>query len=88
MDTDWNSILSALQWTREIRALFGTHPFPNIFVDLTSEGSKALPPSEELVDHYQITVDLFQSLQNRFENDELRYSEILLSGTAINCTND
>ncbi len=73
INTEWSAIISALHWTQEVRQLFGTHPIPKLFVDLASQGARAVPNQQELAQTYQMTADLFQSLQDRFETQELYY---------------
>ena len=78
INTEWSAIISALYWTREIRELFGTRSIPTLFVDLASLGARAVPVTLELIQTYQMAVGILQSLQNRFEAQELHYNEIPL----------
>jgi very-short-patch-repair endonuclease len=75
INTQWNAIMSALYWTKEVQELFGARPIPTLFVEVVSQGARAGPNQQELGQTYQMAVELFQSLQDKFETQELYYQE-------------
>lgn len=82
LETNWEEILSILQWTKKVQASFGTSPIPELFVSVVSRGAAYAPSNSDLVTHYDGTLKLLAALGSRFET-ELTYQGTKLQGMEI-----
>ena len=82
LETNWEEILSILQWTKKVQALFGTCLIPELFVSVVSRGATYAPSNRDLVAHYNGTLKLLAALGSRFET-ELTYQGRKLQGMEI-----
>jgi hypothetical protein len=72
LETRWDHILSVLDWTRQLQALFGLCPIPGLFAVVVSQGAKAAPSNDEIIRLRNETLKTLESLESRFET-ELTY---------------
>jgi hypothetical protein len=72
LETPWEEIISVLQWTEKLQALFGSSPIPESFAHIVSLGAALAPSNSELIRHYDLALKSLAALESRFET-ELTY---------------
>ncbi|MCW3999021.1 MAG: DUF3320 domain-containing protein [Candidatus Bathyarchaeota archaeon] len=72
LQTDWQDIVSVLEWTQKVQLAFGDIPVPEAFAEIASQGPAAAPPNRELVAKRDMALTVLSGLQTRFES-EMRY---------------
>ena len=72
LDTPWDEILSILDWTRKVQALFGSTPIPEPFTSIVSRGAEYAPPNSDLIKNDEAALNSLAALEARFET-ELTY---------------
>ena len=82
LETRWDHILSILNWTRQLQALFGLRPIPEHFAVVVSQGAKSTPSNDELIRLYNETLKTLESLESRFET-ELTYQNRRLQDLSL-----
>ena len=87
LDTNWEEILSILQWTKKVQALFGTSPIPELFVNVVSRGAAYAPSNHDLAMHYDRILKSMAALESRFETG-LTYQGKKLQGMGIESIHD
>jgi very-short-patch-repair endonuclease len=80
--TDWEEILSTLDWTKKLQEFFGSHSIPDLFAELVSQGADAAPPNSELVLLYNSVLKDGSVLESRFD-DGLSYDGKKLQESSI-----
>jgi hypothetical protein len=90
LETDWEEILSVLNWTRKLQTLFGSYPIPQSFADVAALGAAHVPSNRELIRQYDDTLKALAVLESRFET-ELKYKgqklqELTLDAVQIRVT--
>jgi hypothetical protein len=72
LETRWEEILSVLNWTRKLKALFGSSPIPASFAEVVSLGAAHAPSNSDLMRCDAEALKSFAALEARFET-ELTY---------------
>jgi hypothetical protein len=72
LETRWEEILSVLNWTRKLKALFGSSPIPASFAEVVSLGATHAPSNSDLMRCDAEALKSFAALEARFET-ELTY---------------
>jgi hypothetical protein len=70
IDTNWSSVLAALDWTEQVQQLLGSAAIPNRFIELASQGATAAPLNVELTQAYEANESLLKSLEGRFDSSK------------------
>ncbi|MCW4029524.1 MAG: DUF3320 domain-containing protein [Candidatus Bathyarchaeota archaeon] len=72
LQTDWQNIVSMLEWCKTVQTAFGDIPVPQAFADLAAQGPDAAPSTAELVQQRDMAQKALADFQTRFDS-ELRY---------------
>ena len=72
-DTNWDGILSVLDWTKKLQLSFGSKRIPELFAKAVSKGAENAPSNDNLVKLYGGTLEALPALESRFET-ELTYN--------------
>jgi hypothetical protein len=82
LETGWEEIISVLNWTKQLRTLFGSQPVPEAFADVVSRGAEYAPSNSDLISRYDATVKSLAALEARFET-ELTYQSQRLQALSL-----
>ena len=66
LDTDWEAIVSALEWVRELRALLSDQQVPTPIQDVAVQGGETAPTVQPLRQTLRQFQELFQQLGREF----------------------
>lgn len=72
LETDWQDILTVLEWVKKVQDIFGEIPVPEAFAEIASKGSIAAPSNSQLIRNRDETLNVLYEFEKRFEN-ELSY---------------
>ena len=73
LQTNWQDIVTVLEWCRGVQVLFGDLPVPQAYAELAAKGPPAAPPSVgELILRRDASLKALSDFQVRFET-EMRY---------------
>jgi hypothetical protein len=72
LQTDWQDIVSVLEWATKVQLAFGDIPVPEAFAEIAAQGASAAPSSVELVASRDASLKVLADMQLRFES-EMRY---------------
>lgn len=81
-DTDWEEIISVLEWTKRLQALFGSTQIPELYANIASKGPENAPSNDYLVRYLDETLKSLSTLESRFEA-ELTYDGQKLHQAAL-----
>ena len=87
LETCWEEILSVLNWTRQLQALFGFSPIPELFAEIVSRGAAYAPSNNGLISRYDAALKALAALESRFET-ELTYQGQRLQETSFEAMQD
>jgi len=87
LDTPWDEILSILDWTRKVQALFGSTPIPEPFTSIVSRGAEYAPPNTDLIKNNEAALNSLAALEARFET-ELTYQSQKLQEMSLETIRD
>ena len=82
LETNWQDILSVLEWCKKVQAAFGDIPVPQAFADIAAQGPAAAPSDAELTGRYQASLKVLAAFEARFES-EMRYQNQRLKDLEI-----
>lgn len=68
-DTNWEDILSVLDWTKKAQIIFGSNNMPEALAQIIASGTENAPPNERLIGYFNEAVKALSSLESRFENE-------------------
>jgi very-short-patch-repair endonuclease len=68
IDTNWSSVLAALDWTKQVQQLLGSAAIPDRFIELASQGAAVAPLNVELTQAYEASESLLKSLEGWFDS--------------------
>ncbi|HEX9262006.1 MAG TPA: DUF3320 domain-containing protein, partial [Candidatus Bathyarchaeia archaeon] len=71
-NTDWNDIISFLEWTQKLQNIYGTNTIPELFADTVSNGPENIPSIDDIVKSRDEALESLSILESRFET-ELSY---------------
>ena len=78
LTTDWNEIISVLQWTKKAQSYFETPTqIPDAFARILSQGPSFAPSREDLLRRYNATPKALAELELKFESGALYRSREL-----------
>jgi hypothetical protein len=69
LETSWKDILSVLNWTKKLQALFGSSPIPESFASVVALGGEQAPANSELIRQCDLTLKALAALESRFETE-------------------
>lgn len=72
LETDWQDILTVLEWTKKVQPAFQNKFVPQAFATIAAEGPTAAPSNSELNQKYNDSVTALNIFVSRFEN-EVKY---------------
>ena len=82
LQTDWQDIVTVLEWVKKIQAAFGDIPVPEAYAELAAKGPDAAPSSAELVAKRDASLKVLADFGKRFES-EMRYHNQKLTDCEI-----
>ena len=82
LQTDWQDIVSVLEWVVKVQAAFGDMPVPEAYAELAAKGPDAAPSSAELVARRDASLKVLADFGRRFES-EMRYQNRKLTDCEI-----
>jgi len=82
--TNWDDVLAALDWTRQVRALFSTRVISPPFVELVCNKTEDIPSNRDLKEAYQNTLTNVKKLAAKFEHPEPTYEGQPLQKLTLN----
>ena len=74
LETNWQDIVSVLEWCKKVQAAFGDIPVSEAFAEIAAKGPSAAPSNAELVQKRDASLRVLADFQKRFES-ELRYQD-------------
>ncbi len=72
LKTDWQEIVTVLEWVKKVQLAFGDIPVPETFAEIAAKGSSVAPLNTELVQLRNASLNALSDFQKRFDT-ELRY---------------
>ncbi len=69
LETNWQDIVSALEWTKKVQAVFGEMTVPDVFATIASQGPNAAPSNVQLIQKTDSTLDVLARFGERFETE-------------------
>ncbi|MCW4003944.1 MAG: DUF3320 domain-containing protein [Candidatus Bathyarchaeota archaeon] len=82
LETNWQDILTVLEWCRKVQGVFGDIPVPEAFASIAAKGPTAAPSNEELSKKRDIALTVLADFGKRFES-EMKYQNQLLKDLEI-----
>ena len=69
MQTDWQDIVTVLEWVQKIQIMFGDIPVPETFAELAAQGPNAAPSNKDLITRRDNALGVLTDFENRFESE-------------------
>ena len=69
LNSNWNEIISVLEWTKKIQELFADISISNKFAQTLFKGPEYAPSSNNLSNSNDITLELLSKFESRFETN-------------------
>jgi len=94
LETNWQDILTVLEWTKKVQAAFAGIKVPQVFATIAAQGSTAAPSNTELNQKYDASLKVLTDFEARFEtemkyqNQKLKDLEIKVIGERIKALRD
>ena len=82
LQTNWQDIVTVLEWSKKVQAAFGDIPVPQAFADIAAKGSTAAPSNTELTQRTNAALKVLTDFESRFET-EVRYQNQKLNDLEI-----
>ena len=86
--TNWDDVLSALDWTRQVFYLFDSRPIPPLFVKLVCNRDDVIPSNNSLKEAYQTTKTHIKTVEAQFEPPEPTYEGQSISKLPLDILED
>jgi very-short-patch-repair endonuclease len=80
LNTNWDEVLAALEWTHKVLAWFGTNPLPAEFLHLATECGAQ---TDDLREQHQQLVELRQQVQHEVEFVRTVFPELQIEGRPL-----
>jgi len=84
MQTNWQEIVSVLEWVQKVQTTFEDIPVPEAFAEIAAQGPSAAPSNEELIERRDATLKILANFGNRFESSEMYYQDQKLVDCDLN----
>jgi hypothetical protein len=94
LETDWQDILTILDWSKDVQAAFLNISVPQTFAEIAAQGPSAAPSNTELTQKYDASLKVLSDFEARFETDvkyqnqKLKELEIKMIGERIKALRD
>ncbi len=72
LETDWQDIVSVLEWVQKVQAAFLDIPVPQAFAEIAAKGPQAAPSDAALAEQSEAAMNVLNEFEARFEF-EMRY---------------
>ena len=72
LETNWQDIVSVLEWSKKVQAAFRDIPVPQAFADIAAQGPIAAPSNSELKQQNESSLKVLADFEKRFET-EMKY---------------
>jgi hypothetical protein len=82
LETNWQAIVSVLEWCKKVQAAFIDIPVPQAFADFAAQGPAVAPSSMELTQRREASLKILADFGKRFET-EMKYQNQLLKDLEI-----
>jgi hypothetical protein len=82
LQTNWQEIVSVLEWVKMVQLAFGDIPVPEAYAEIAAKGSSAAPSNAELVAKRDASLKVLADFGKRFES-EMRYQSQKLTDCDI-----
>ncbi len=82
LQTNWQDIVSVLEWVQKVQDAFGDIPVPQAFAEIAAEGPTAAPSNAELVQKRDASLKVLSDFGKRFES-EMRYQDQKLTDCEV-----
>jgi len=82
LETDWQDIVSVLEWSKKVQAAFIGIPVPQAFADIAAKGPAAAPANTELTQRRNASLKVLADFEKRFET-EMKYQNQPLKALEI-----
>ena len=94
LETNWQDIVTVLEWVKKVQAAFLDIPVPQAFADIAARRQAAAPANSELNQRYAASLKVLVAFDARFEepmkyqNQNLKDLEIKVIGQRIKALRD
>ena len=78
LETDWQDIVTVLEWCQKVQTAFTDIPVPEAYAEIAAKGKDAAPPNVELQKRRDATLKVLAEFETRFES-EVRYQGIQIT---------
>jgi hypothetical protein len=82
LETDWQDIVSVLQWCKKVKSEFNDLPIPQVFADIAAQGPTAAPSKIGLVQKNDAALKSLEDFECLFEG-KLEFKKTLLKDFEI-----
>ena len=82
LETNWQEIVSVLEWSNKVQAAFVDIPVPQAFADIAAQGPTAAPPNTDLTEQNMASLKVLEEFEKRFET-EMEYQNQKLKDLEI-----
>ena len=72
LETNWQDIVSVLEWVQKVQGAFGDIPVPEAYAEIAAKGPTAAPSNAELVAKRDASLKVLSEFGKRFDS-EMRY---------------
>lgn len=83
LQTNWQDILTVLEWTKKVQAAFLDIPVPEAYSQFAAQGPAAAPSNMPLIQQSEASLKALADFEARFET-EMKYQNIKLKELEIN----
>ena len=77
LQTDWQDLVTVLEWVRKVQYMFGSVSVPEAFAEIAAKGPTMAPSNKALLAKRDSSQKILADLQTRFES-EMRYKKQVL----------
>ena len=94
LQTDWQDIVTVLEWSQKVQAAFLDIPVPQTFADIAAQGPSAAPSNLELTQKRDASLNVLNDFEARFDveikyqNQKLKECEIRAISERIQALRD
>ncbi len=74
LETDWQDIVSVLEWVKKVQLAFEDIPVPEAYAEIAAKGPDAAPSNAELVKRRDASLKVLAEFEKRFDR-EMRYQD-------------
>ena len=82
LETNWQDIVTVLEWVQQVQGAFGDIPVPEAYAEIAAKGPSAAPLNTELVAKRDASLKVLADFAKRFES-EMRYQNQKLTDCEV-----